>query len=146
MEKENKISLDGYVVSDQYYIKEFTNPKGNEAKLLKFKIHNINNKKHNYFDIITWNNTAEWVANDIKKGDYITVNGYLESNAYLKNNEKVYTINIIADEIYLIQSAEKVKENQILEKEEVTKKTVSELEKILAEDDVEDGLNWKWDL
>ncbi|UOE63490.1 single-stranded DNA-binding protein [Mycoplasmopsis bovis] len=106
MEKLNKISLNGQVASEQYYIKDFENTKGKVSKLLKFKLLNINDKKHNYFDIVTWDKTAELVESGIKKGDYITVSGYLESNAYLKNNEKVYTLNIVADEVSLVKSKE----------------------------------------
>ncbi|UOE64629.1 hypothetical protein MbovBow_01295 [Mycoplasmopsis bovis] len=67
MEKLNKISLNGQVASEQYYIKDFENTKGKVSKLLKFKLLNINDKKHNYFDIVTWDKTAELVESGIKK-------------------------------------------------------------------------------
>lgn len=73
---------------------------------MKFKFLNINDKKYNYFDIVIWDKIVELVESGIKKGDYIIVSGYLEFNVYLKNNEKVYILNIVVDEVFLVKLKE----------------------------------------
>ncbi|WP_146236485.1 single-stranded DNA-binding protein [Metamycoplasma auris] len=133
--KENTIYIDGYVLSDEYYIKEFKKDDVVEGKLLKFKLHNIKDKKHNYFDIVAWNKTADYIKEKINKEDYIRIEGHLESNSYLKDNEKVYTINIIADHVELVQSLE---EQYELEKQR-KKEEKAKLDE-LPED--YDGLTW----
>lgn len=61
--------------------------------------------KTDFFNCITFGKLAEFVEKYLKKGIKIVVTGRIQNNNYTnKNGEKVYSIQIIADEIEFAES------------------------------------------
>ena len=54
-----------------------------------------------FFTVVAWRNTAEFVANHFKKGDGLTVQGRAEVRKYTdKDGNNRETVEIIADSVY----------------------------------------------
>lgn len=58
-----------------------------------------------FFDIVAWRKTAEFVANHFEKGKMICIDGRLQQRKYTdKEGNKRYAIEIIADRCYFCGS------------------------------------------
>ena len=54
-----------------------------------------------FFTVVAWRNTAEFVAKHFKKGDSLTVQGRAEVRKYTdKDGNNRETVEIIADSVY----------------------------------------------
>ena len=66
--------------------------------------HKVNNEcKINFFDCEAYGELAEEVISKCKKGNYISVRGYLDSNIIERGNEKQYVISIIAQRVSIVK-------------------------------------------
>lgn len=63
-----------------------------------------------FFNIVAFGNNADFVAKYFSKGQQISVCGRLQNNNYEHEGKKVYTNEIIAEEIYFVGNNNK-KEN-----------------------------------
>jgi single-strand DNA-binding protein len=92
---------------------------GSGAALCKFSIavdrdfsKDKNKKEVDFFNCVAFGKTAEYIANYACKGKLIAVSGRLQTGNYTnKNGLKVYTTDIIADQVQIIEWGEK-KETQ----------------------------------
>ena len=58
-----------------------------------------------FFNIVAWNKTGEFISKYFKKGQQILIMGRLQNRDYEdKDNKKVYVTEIIADEVYFADS------------------------------------------
>ena len=58
-----------------------------------------------FVDCTLWKGIAENTAEYCKKGDIIGVKGRIETSSYEKDNEKIYTTNVVAEKVtFLSQS------------------------------------------
>jgi single-strand DNA-binding protein len=58
-----------------------------------------------FFNIVAWNKTGEFISKYFKKGQQILLNGRLQNRDYEgKDNKKVYVTEIIAEEVYFADS------------------------------------------
>lgn len=59
------------------------------------------NRQTDYFDVIAWRKTAEFVSRYFSKGSWIAVNGSLQTRSYEdKNGNKRKVYEIIADNVH----------------------------------------------
>ncbi len=59
--------------------------------------------KTDFFDIVAWRQTAEFVSRYFTKGRPILVSGTLQNNNWTDNNNvKHYTVEIVADEVSFV--------------------------------------------
>ncbi len=80
----------------------------NDISVTSFSIANQRNYKNaegefstDFFDIVAWRNTAEFVTRYFTKGSLITIDGRLESRKYTdKDGNKRTAIEIVADNVY----------------------------------------------
>ena len=56
-----------------------------------------------FFSIVAWRQSGEFVARYFKKGMPILVLGNLQNRSYDKNGQKVYVTEVIADEITFVE-------------------------------------------
>lgn len=64
-----------------------------------------------FFNIVAFGNNADFVAKYFSKGQQISVCGRLQNNNYEHEGKKVYTNEIIAEEIYFVGNNNNKKEN-----------------------------------
>lgn len=57
-----------------------------------------------FIDCTLWRGIAETTSEYCKKGDLLGIKGRLQSNSYEKENEKVYTTDVIAEKISFLSS------------------------------------------
>lgn len=61
-------------------------------------------KEADFFNIVVWGKTAEYVANYSQKGRLIAINGNLRNNNYEdKNGTKHYTIEVVANRVEILE-------------------------------------------
>lgn len=102
----NNIILIGRIAND-LELKEV-----GEGKVVNFSIavnKGVKNAEGNYeadfFQVVSWNNTAENLVKFCKKGDQIAVSGRLQNRSYdTDNGFKRYVTEIVANNIQFLQS------------------------------------------
>ncbi|MFA5485715.1 MAG: single-stranded DNA-binding protein [Bacilli bacterium] len=58
-----------------------------------------------FLPVVCWNQTAEFVANYLKKGNLVGVDGRLQQRSYENQaKQKVYVIEIVADTVQALES------------------------------------------
>ena len=58
-------------------------------------------KTADFFDVVAWRNTAEFISNYFAKGRMIVVEGRLQGREWTdKDGNKRYTVEIVADSVY----------------------------------------------
>lgn len=71
-----------------------------------------------FFNIVAWSKTGEFISKYFKKGQQILINGRLQNRDYEnKDNKKVYVTEIIAEEVYFADSK---KNNEQVSEQEFT--------------------------
>ena len=84
----NTIKIDGTLVKDPLYK---VTDKGDQ--FYYNSILNVEGKKNSYFTIVAFGETASSIA-ELKKNDFVTVEGILEVNSYEKDGKKIYSNRI----------------------------------------------------
>jgi single-strand DNA-binding protein len=70
-------------------------------------------KEADFFNIVVWGKTAEYVANYSQKGRLIAINGNLRNNNYEdKNGTKHYTVEVVANRVEILEWGDKNGNNQ----------------------------------
>ena len=57
-----------------------------------------------FIRIVTWGKTAEIVANYLAKGKRTAVEGRIQTGSYEKDGQRVYTTDVVASRVHLIES------------------------------------------
>ena len=58
-----------------------------------------------YFNVVAWNKTGEFVSKYFKKGQQVLIMGKLQNREYeTKDNQKRYITEVIAEEVYFADS------------------------------------------
>lgn len=65
------------------------------------------NQQTDFVPIVAWQKLAETVAQYMKKGKQIAVEGSLEIRTYEKDNQKMYISEVIASDIRFLDKIEK---------------------------------------
>jgi len=89
-------------------------------------------KEADFFNIVVWGKSAENCANYLTKGRLVGIEGRLQSRSYLKDDEKRYVTEIVADQVEFLEWENKTKKNTNAQNSEIN---ISEFE---AMDDDED--------
>jgi single-strand DNA-binding protein len=65
-------------------------------------------KEADFFNVVVWGKTAEYVANYSKKGRLIAINGNMRNNNYEdKNGTKHYNIEVVANRVEILEWGDK---------------------------------------
>lgn len=86
------------------------------------------NRQADFFNIVVFGKSAEYVANYLGKGKICAVRGRLQNESWEKNGEKKYATKIIADQVEILE----------WEKKEQGESTVSEIDGFRALEDESD--------
>jgi len=89
-------------------------------------------KEADFFNIVVWGKSAENCANYLTKGRLVGIEGRLQSRSYLKDDEKRYVTEIVADRVEFLEWENKTKKDTNAQNSEIN---ISEFE---AMDDDED--------
>ncbi len=134
----NKVLLVGYLTADP----DFRNYTERELKMARFSIavNDIRNYSQTYFfNCIAWNQTAEYIGNNLTKGDFVCIDGKLTTRSYVNNEgKKVSVVEVVVENIKNIGSR-KNKANETEEK--VSLDDVFEDIKPVSNEDVVDNSN-----
>ena len=69
-------------------------------------------KETDFFDVVCWRNTAEFVQKYFDKGNLIAVSGRLQSRHWTgKDGNKRKTVEVVADGTYFCERKERTSEN-----------------------------------
>ena len=77
--------------------------------------------KTNFIRCVAWDKTAEVLANNVKKGDLISVSGTLDSREYEKESNKELVWEIRVERVEFLAKAEPKEDKQELTQDEVDK-------------------------
>lgn len=72
----------------------------------KSKNENSNQPTADYIDCVAFGKTAEVIERFFTKGKQIVVQGHIQNNNYLKDGQKIYTYQIMADRVEFVGSKE----------------------------------------
>ena len=61
-------------------------------------------KKTDFFTVIAWRNTAEFIVKYFSRGQQIAVKGHLTTEQYEKDGQKRTAVNIVAESVYFCGS------------------------------------------
>ena len=67
----------------------------------------FNRNETDFFDCVSWNKTAEIMAEYLKKGKKIVIQGRLETGNYEKDGKNIKTYSIIIDKFEFLDSSGK---------------------------------------
>ena len=102
----NQIFLIGRLVKDPELIKKDNKSSSKITLAVKRAFKNSEGiYETDFIGCTVWNVIAERICEYCHKGDLISVKGRIQNNNYLKDEQMVYTYEIIADQISYIQSA-----------------------------------------
>jgi single-strand DNA-binding protein len=65
-----------------------------------------------FISIVAFKQTGELMANHLKKGDQVGIEGHIQTGSYEKDGHKVYTTDIIVDNITFVGSKKQDKPSQ----------------------------------
>ena len=66
----------------------------------------------NFFDCESWNKTAEFVGQYLKKGDLVLVDGRLDQQTWEKDGQKRSTIRVVVNTVQSLSSKKEKAETQ----------------------------------
>lgn len=64
-------------------------------------------RKTDFFNIVIWNKLADTVAEYTKKGLQVAVEGSVELNNYMKDGEKKYYTEVVANDVRFLEKVTK---------------------------------------
>ena len=67
----------------------------------------FNKDKVDFINCVAWNKTAEIMAQYLKKGSKIGVQGKMQTGCYEKEGKKIYTTEIVIDNFEFLDSKKK---------------------------------------
>ncbi len=65
-----------------------------------------------FFDVVVWRQTAEFVCKYFKKGSLISLDGTIQTGSYEKDGIKRKTFEIVANNVYFAESKSPANENR----------------------------------
>ena len=101
----NRVILVGNLVADPELK---TTPNGTSVTRFRLAVNRTFTRtgeqpKTDFFDVVAWRQTAEFVARFFAKGRPILVSGQLQNNNWTDNNGvKHYSVEIVADEVTFV--------------------------------------------
>jgi len=103
----NRITIMGRVVNDL----ELKNTTGNSYPVVSFRIATQRNYKENneypvdFYDVVAWRKTAEFICQYFGKGHLIAIDGKLQTRKYTdKNNAERTVVEILVDNAHFCES------------------------------------------
>lgn len=86
---------------------------------------NMPNKEGNYdsdfVSCVAYNKTAELISKYLDKGSQIAIKGRIQTGNYEKDGKKIYTTDIVVDEIKFLDTKKKEENNEVSDTEIVQK-------------------------
>ena len=65
-----------------------------------------------FINCVAWNQTADFMANYLKKGALVGVIGRLQSGSYEDNGKNIYTLDVVAEQVQALESRSSRENNQ----------------------------------
>lgn len=94
----NKVFLNGYLAADP---KQRITAKGLEQSNIIVAVNDIKNPSDSYFiPCVVWGTTAKYVNSNLKKGNFVAIDGRLTRRSYLSTDGKTnYITEVIIDNL-----------------------------------------------
>lgn len=90
-----------------------------------------------FFNIVVWNNIAENCANYLAKGRLVGVEGRLQTRTYMKDDEKKYITEIVANQVEFLEWGSSKKESRTQKNNTDNEAVNVDIERFLAAEDEE---------
>ena len=99
----NKVLLLGYL-SNEPETKVFESKTNSEETMLtkiNVAVNDLRNRNTSYFiNCVAWNQTAQYIAEKLHKGDFVAIDGRLTNRNYVNSEgKKVYVTEVVIDSI-----------------------------------------------
>lgn len=65
-----------------------------------------------FFSCVAWNNLAKAIEKYVKKGDKLAVSGHLKPNNYKKENQKIYSTDVVVERVEFMNKPKKEEEGK----------------------------------
>lgn len=106
----NKVFLNGYLAADP---KQRITSKGLEQSNIIVAVNDIKNPSDSYFiPCVVWGTTAKYVNSNLKKGNFVAIDGRLTRRSYLSTDGKTnYVTEVIIDNLKNFGSRRNVTED-----------------------------------
>lgn len=109
--KINKTILMGRLVHDPNV--SYTQTTNKMVVTFRLAVNRRMQEGTDFFNIVAWNKTGEFVSKYFKKGQQILVMGRLQNREYeTKDNQKRYVTEVIAEEVYFADSKKENANNE----------------------------------
>lgn len=102
----NSVNLIGRIAQD---IEIRMTPSGKKVATFRLAVNRFNQDDADFINIIAWEKTADILEKYTTKGSQIGVSGRIQTGSYERDGRRIYTTDIVANEIKLL---DKKKENQ----------------------------------
>lgn len=107
----NKTILMGRLVNDPEV--RYTQTTNKMVVTFRLAVNRRMQEGTDFFNIVAWNKTGEFVSKYFKKGQQILVMGRLQNREYeTKDNQKRYVTEVIAEEVYFADSKKENANNE----------------------------------
>lgn len=99
----NKTILMGRLVNDP--LVSYTQTTNKMVVTFRIAVNRRMQEGTDFFNVVAWNKTGEFVSKYFKKGQQVLIMGRLQNRDYeTKDNQKRYITEVIADEVYFADS------------------------------------------
>ena len=61
-------------------------------------------READFINIVAWRNQAENIKKYVSKGSLVAVEGRIQTGSYEKDGQKVYTVDVVADNVQFLES------------------------------------------
>lgn len=99
----NKVVLSGRVTAD-IAIKYTAGENSNAYVRFNLAVPRRKKDETDFIACQAWNKTAELLDKYVKKGDKIIVEGFIRTGQYEKNGQKIFTTDVVVENIEFCQS------------------------------------------
>ena len=110
----NKTILMGRLVNDP--LVSYTQTTNKMVVTFRIAVNRRMQEGTDFFNVVAWNKTGEFVSKYFKKGQQVLIMGKLQNREYeTKDNQKRYITEVIADEVYFADSKKENISNEIVD-------------------------------
>ncbi len=143
----NKVLLLGYL-SNEPETRVFESKNNSEETMLtkiNIAVNDLRSRNVSYFiNCVAWNQTAQYIAEKLHKGDFVAIDGRLTNRNYVNNEgKKVYITEVVIDSIRNYGSK---KANSEIEQQDESEIVNNEEEYVTIDNNENDSNDWENDL
>lgn len=106
----NKVVLMGRLTKDPEI--RYTSENNTPVARITLAVDRRKKGETDFINCTAWNKTAEFINNYFSKGRAMVIVGRIQTGSYEKDGHKVYTTDVVADEVYFADSKSESKSQE----------------------------------